>query len=96
MTNMNVATDWLSYLGLKVVDRVTGFEGVVSSVSFDLYGCIQAVVTPPVSYTNQDSRWFDIVRLRVVSDVPVMHTPDFVKGYVLTGNKGCDLKTVNK
>jgi len=36
----------VSQLGLKVKDRVTGFEGVVSTMSFDLYGCIQAAVTP--------------------------------------------------
>ena len=37
----------LGLLGMKVIDKVTGFEGVVSSICFDLYGCVQATVTPP-------------------------------------------------
>lgn len=36
----------LDLLGMRVEDRVTGFRGVVSSVGFDLYGCIQAIVNP--------------------------------------------------
>jgi hypothetical protein len=34
----------LKLLGTKVRDVVTGFVGIVTSVSFDLYGCVQAVV----------------------------------------------------
>ena len=37
----------LDLLGRKVEDKVTGIKGVVTSVSFDLYGCIQAVITTP-------------------------------------------------
>ena len=36
----------LDLLGLKVKDRVSDFEGVVISISFDLYGCVQADVRP--------------------------------------------------
>ena len=31
-------------LGYKVKDSVTGFTGVVTSISFELYGCVQALV----------------------------------------------------
>lgn len=34
----------LEMLGYAVRDRVTGLEGIVTSIGFDLYGCIQAVV----------------------------------------------------
>ncbi len=82
----------LDLLGLKVKDSVTGFDGVVSTISFDLYGCIQAVVTPPMTDVGElkDGRWFDITRLIVIDNNPVMITPDFNSGYVTTGRKGSD------
>jgi hypothetical protein len=66
-------------LGLKVKDVVTGFSGVVSSVSFDLYGCIQVVVTPFVAKDGSlgDGRWFDAKRLKVLEKTPVMEVPTF-------------------
>jgi len=36
----------LDLLGHKVKDKVSDFQGVVISMSFDLYGCIQADVRP--------------------------------------------------
>jgi len=81
----------LNLLGLKAEDVVTGFKGVISSVSFDLYGCIQAVLTPE---TNKDGKiesgnWLDVTRLRLLSNKPVMELPDFSKGYIAEGRKGC-------
>lgn len=60
-------TDHINLLGLKAKDAVTGFSGVVTSISFDLYGCVQAIVTPPVDKDGnaKDGRWFDIIRLHV-------------------------------
>jgi hypothetical protein len=76
-------------LGLKVKDKVTGFEGVVTSISFDLYGCIQVVVTPPAEAGKQeDSRWYDVTRLTILSDKPVMDLPNYEYGYVAEGRKG--------
>jgi len=83
--------DHLDLLGLKVTDKVTGFKGVVTAVSFDLYGCIQAIVSPFASKAEnkiEDSRWFDVTRLEVVNKKPVMTLPDFDKGYVAEGKKG--------
>lgn len=64
----------LELLGLKVRDRITGFSGVVGSVCFDLYGCVQAVVSPPIDDkgTLPDGKWFDTSRLEVLDPVPVM------------------------
>lgn len=36
----------LDLLGYKVKDKVSDYEGVVISMSFDLYGCVQADVRP--------------------------------------------------
>lgn len=69
----------LNLLGLRVEDKVTGFKGVVATVSFDLYGCIQAVVNPGANSegTLRDSQWFDVGRLKVTNDEPVMDRPTF-------------------
>lgn len=70
----------LDLLGLTVVDKVTGREGIVTSVCFDLYGCIQAAVDPGYKEdgSRHDCSWFDINRLRVLFDKPVMDRPDFL------------------
>lgn len=70
----------LDLLGLSVKDRVTEFEGVVTSISFDLYGCIQADVRP-VGKTPEgkliQGYWFDVNRLAILDESPVMDIPDF-------------------
>jgi hypothetical protein len=69
----------LDLLGFKVKDKVTGASGVVSSVSFDLYGCIQAVVSPPATPEGEpkEGRWYDIARLEIIDPKPVMAAPKF-------------------
>lgn len=80
----------LGLLGHRVIDRVTGFAGVVDSIMFDLYGCIQATVNPGLDKEKKqmDSRWFDVSRLEVVSKKPVMTQPDFWAGPVAEGDHG--------
>lgn len=81
----------LGFLGERVVDKITGFKGVVTSVSFDLYGYIQAVVDPGLDECGdklRDSRWFDINRLRITGKKKVMDPPDFDIGPVADGKKG--------
>lgn len=67
----------LKLLGLKVRDKVSGFTGVVESVCYDLYGCIQAAVRPVSDEKGNlpDGRWFDVSRLDVLSNEPVMEIP---------------------
>lgn len=70
----------LDLLGMRVEDRVTGFRGVVATVGFDLYGCIQAVVNPGVNEDDgklRESQWFDVNRLRVTDAEPVMQRTEF-------------------
>ena len=68
-------------LGLLVIDSVTGFKGVVTSIGFDLYGCVQAVVSPQVSAEKPieipEPRWFDMKRLRSLGSIQVMKLPTF-------------------
>jgi hypothetical protein len=76
MINLN---DHLKMLGLKVKDKVTGFSGVVTGVSFDLYGCIQAIVNPGMGKDGklQEQVWLDVERLEILSPIPVMNPPTF-------------------
>ena len=70
----------LKLLGFKVRDVVSGFEGVVTSIGFDLYGCVQAIVSPTTDEKGKldEARWFDTKRLTATSDAPVMPVPSFV------------------
>lgn len=72
---------YLGLLGFRVRDVVTGFEGIVESIGYDLYGCIQAVVRPPVDKTKPnevpDGRWLDCKRLVTLDAKPVMDVPRF-------------------
>ena len=69
---------YIHLLGMAVVDKVTGFAGIVTSVGYDLYGCVQVVVTPVMKDgKREDSCWFDAHRLEVVGTKPVMEVPDF-------------------
>jgi len=80
----------LELLGMPCKDRVTGLTGVVTSIGFDLYGCVQAIVHPGLDEKGvlRDTLWFDIARLEITSDESVMDRPDFEFGYIAEGKKG--------
>lgn len=82
--------DHIELLGKKATDLVTDFSGIITTISFDLYGCIQAIVTPPVDEKGEmkNSKWFDVARLSIVEDTPVMALPDFSIGPIAEGKKG--------
>ena len=86
MSNRHIAL-----LGKKAKDKITGLTGIITSVSFDLYGCIQAVITPPASKEGKvnSGHWFDVTRLEILEHVSVITLPDFHSGYVADGKKGC-------
>jgi hypothetical protein len=79
----------LKLLGLSVRDAVTNFTGVVTSVTFDLYGCIQTLVNPGMDKEGKlgNSQWFDKNRLIVLDKNPVIKQPSFV-----TDDKGPEEK----
>ncbi|MDX3971119.1 MAG: hypothetical protein QHD01_31625 [Bradyrhizobium sp.] len=69
----------LALLGWEVKDKVTGFTGTVSTIGFDLYGCVQAIVTPKAVIEKEGgaqkldpSQWFDVSRLEKIGAHPVM------------------------
>ena len=64
-------------LGYVVRDVVTGTKGVVTSISFDLSGCVQGLVALKTENKLDESRWFDIKRLERLEAEPVMPVPVF-------------------
>lgn len=70
---------YLDLLGYKVTDRVTGYSGVVESISYDLYGCIQPLVVAAVDEKGklEQGRWFDGGRLEKSGVEPVVPVPSF-------------------
>ena len=86
----------LKLLGLKVKDKVTKFEGIVQSVCFDLFGCIQADVRPEELDKDGKVRsgyWLDINRLEILNDIPVMEVPCYNYGYIAEGKQGAANKS---
>lgn len=71
--------EYFKLFGFPVRDVVTGFVGIVESISFDLYGCVQAIVKPPVNEKGetQAGQWFDLKRLVATAKSPVIPVPDF-------------------
>lgn len=70
---------YMSLLGHRAKDKVTDFEGVVTTVAFDLYGCIQVVLVPAADKDGKmgEGNWFDAKRIELTSTSPVMEAPDF-------------------
>ena len=80
----------LSLMGMKVKDKVTGKTGIVDSISFDLYGYVQASLNSGLDKDGEQTKfvWFDIGRLKVIGKKPVMEVPDYSIGLVAEGKKG--------
>ena len=55
-------------LGIKVVDKVTGFKGTLTGIARYLTGCDQYLVAPPVDKEGKliDSAWLDENRLEPI------------------------------
>lgn len=60
----------LAWLGRRAREKVTGAEGVVTSVSFDLYGCVHGLLSfkrDPETGKTPESTWYDTKRLEDVA-----------------------------
>jgi len=84
MSNISKA---LKYLGTKQEDLVTGFVGVVTSISFDINGCIQAALKPPMDKDGKlpDGMWFDLDRLKQVGKPVLAPFPYEIPRAVVAG-----------
>lgn len=70
----------VALLGHNARDKVTGFSGVVTSISLDLYGCAQATVDAGFIGDKKErvAHWFDVNRLEVTSTERVMELPEYL------------------
>jgi hypothetical protein len=59
-------------VGLKVRDRVTGFEGIVTGRAEYITGCAQVLVQPKVDQKGAfvEGRWVDETRVEVLDYSP--------------------------
>lgn len=82
----------LKMLGYKARDVVTGFEGVITSVSVDLYGCKTVLLNPGIGEDGKlgEQSWFDSNRLTITSSKRVMEPP------FLAEDKGAESKPAQK
>jgi hypothetical protein len=87
---MSKSNNHIAKLGLSARDKVTGLTGVVTSVCFDLYGCIQVVISPAIKEDGNvpDARWYDINRVEFSEYERVMPVPNFDFGHIAEGGKG--------
>ncbi len=87
---MNLIEEHISKLGLEATDKVSGMKGVLTTLSFDLYGCVQYVLT--ASKLDKEGKpvgghWMDVSRL-TIGNKRAMDTPNFKEGMIALGNKG--------
>jgi hypothetical protein len=80
----------LLLLGKQGQDKVTRLKGTITSLSYDLYGCIQVILTPQLDKKGElpNPGWLDVSRIEITNHESVMPMPDFEKGYVAEGHKG--------
>lgn len=82
---MDGLKQYVDMLGYRFRDRITYFEGVAESISFDLFGCVQIALKPQITKdkdgapTMHDGRWFDASRLVQSSHERVMEVPTFAR-----------------
>jgi hypothetical protein len=79
----------VDFLGKQVKDKISGRKGIVTSVCFDLYGCIQVVINE--QRKDKDDKditfgWIDINRLKIIKDKKIMDCPDFNNKYSSINN----------
>lgn len=69
----------INLLGLKVTDKVTGQVGIVTSICYDLYGCVQAIINPGKGADGKlgECMWFDVSRLHIEKGPRVLPLPSF-------------------
>jgi len=87
-------TDTEITLGEEVRDDVTGFEGIASTIRYELYNCPRIAVTPVDDSSpteNGDREWFDAPRLSVIGEGVTDEYADLQEAATSeTGSSGSD------
>lgn len=84
---MNNVTEALKFLGTRQRDRVTGFSGTITSICFDINGCIQGCVKPAVDKDGKipDGYWIDLDRLECIGEPAMPPFPYEVTRKIVRG-----------
>ena len=82
--------DTFNLLGHRMKDRVTGLTGVVTSISHDLNGCVQATLHYGLDKDGKpgEQYWIDIARLVHTGKPRVMVPPPFGETAAKNYDKG--------
>ncbi len=57
---------YVEQLGYEARDKITGLKGVITSVSFDVSGCIQyLLLLKPSEGKYPESYWLDVNRIEI-------------------------------
>jgi len=85
--NLRLLESVVELLGFPATDKVTGFTGVITSTSFDLYGCVQVIITPAAVSGKErlPGHWYDVNQIEVHRDQKrVINLPQFNTDLVTT------------
>jgi len=71
--------EYLEVLGKKGKDKISGIEGRISSIVFDLYGCVQVSLSQKVNSEGKvpDGYWMDFNRIEITDHERVLPLPEF-------------------
>ncbi len=74
-------------LGKEAKDKITGFQGIITSKHIYLYGCSQYALTPKVDKDGktQDTSYFDEGRLEIIGE-------GIIPQDVQSKDPGCDFR----
>jgi hypothetical protein len=81
MSSKGIIVASLDKLGHRARDLVTGREGVITSVCFDLYGCVQILLHPGLNDKGEsrEQQWYDEKRMELLSEKRVLEPPAYAQ-----------------
>ena len=91
--NVPDLSSYFDILGRRIRDKVSNQEGVCDVITFDLFGCIQVGIAPPVDKDGKfsEGRMLDVHRVQVIeADTRVMPRasfPNYLTAFNLLGKK---------
>lgn len=67
----------IDLLGRRIKDKISGVEGIATSVSFDLYGCEMVIINRGLDKDGKhhENSWYDVGRIEVLDGNVVMTNP---------------------
>ena len=72
-------SEYLALLGKSGRDRISGYAGTIVAVSFDLFGCAQVILKPPIDKDGKldTGHFFDVNRIEITDHARKMPVPNY-------------------